>query len=92
MDLGSSARYQLTRKEGGRTKTIYVPVRAVAEIGDRTGHWREVRELLKEMSEFSRGVFPSVVAKPSASPGRTGSGSSSSGGAIPRKSRTTRRS
>ena len=92
VDLGSSVRYQLTRKEGGRTKTIYVPARAAAEIGGWTGRWREVREILREMSEFSRGAFPSVVAKPSASPARTGSGSSSSGGANQRKSRTTRRS
>ena len=92
VDLGSSVRYQLTRKEDGRTKTVYVPLRAAEEVGDWTGRWREVRELLREMSEFSRGVFPSVVAKPSASPARTGSGSSSSGGANQRKSRTTRRS
>ena len=46
--------YQLTRKEDGRTKTIYVPRRASAEVSDWTGRWRQVRELLKEMSEFSR--------------------------------------
>ena len=88
VDLGSSIRYQLTRKEDGRTKTIYVPARAAKEIGDWTGRWREVRELLKELSEFSRGVFPSVVAKPA----RTDRGSSPSGGGSRRKSRTTRSS
>ena len=92
VDLGSSVHYQLTRKEEGRTKTIYVPARAAEEIGDWTGRWREVRELLKEMSEFSRGVFPSIVAKPGAKPARTGRGSSSSRAASRRKSRTTRRS
>lgn len=89
VDLGSSVRYQLTRKEDGRTKTIYVPVRAAAEVGDWTGRWREVRELLKEMSEFSRGVFPSLLEKPSAKPAPTGSGSSSSKAAGRRKNRTT---
>ena len=88
VDLGSSVRYQLTRKEDGRTKTIYVPARAAEEIGDWTGRWREVRELLRVLSEFSRGVFPSVVAKPE----RTGRGSSPSGGGSRRKSRTTRSS
>ena len=88
VDLGSSVRYQLTRKEDGRTKTIYVPARAAEEIGDWTGRWREVRELLKEMSEFSRGVFPSVVAKPA----HTDRGSSLSGGGSRRKSRTTKSS
>ena len=88
VDLGSSVRYQLTRKEEGRTKTIYVPARAAKEVGDWTGRWREVRELLKELSEFSRGVFPSLVAKPA----RTGRGSSPSGVGSRRKSRTTKRS
>ena len=88
VDLGSSVRYQLTRKEDGRTKTVYVPARAAEEIGDWTGRWREVRELLRELSEFSRGVFPSVVAKSA----RTGRGSSPLGGGSRRKSRTTRSS
>ena len=32
VNLGSSVRYQLTRKEDGRTKTIYVPRRALAGV------------------------------------------------------------
>ena len=40
IDLGTSVRYQLTRKEDGRTKTIYVPQRAAAEVADWTGRWR----------------------------------------------------
>ena len=36
IDLGTSVRYQLTRKEDGRTKTIYVPQRAAAEVADWT--------------------------------------------------------
>ena len=83
VDLGPSVRYQLTRKEEGRTKTIYVRTRAAKEVGDWTGRWREVRELLKELGEFSRGVFPSVKAKPA----RTDRGSSPSGGGSRRKSR-----
>lgn len=84
VDLGSSVRYQLTRKEDGRTKTVYVPSRAAEEVADWTGRWREVRELLKEMSEFSRGVFPSLLAKPTI----TGRGSSLSRAVGQRKSRT----
>lgn len=85
VDLGSSVRYQLTRKEDGRTKTVYVPSRAAEEVADWTGRWREVRDLLKEMSEFSRGVLPSLLAKPAT----TGRGSSPSGAACRRRSRTT---
>lgn len=87
VDLGSSVRYQLTRKEDGRTKTVYVPRRAAEEVGDWTGRWREVRELLAELAEFSRGEFASLVEKPK----RGGRGSSSSTGAHRRGSRTTAR-
>src|SRR5574344_1303944 len=81
IDLGTSVRYQMTRKEDGRTKTIYVPQRAAAEVADWTGRWRQVRELLKELSEFSRQKFPGLLEKS----GRGGSGSLSSGGEGPRK-------
>ena len=87
IDLGTSVRYQMTRKEDGRTKTIYVPQRAAAEVADWTGRWRQVRELLKELSEFSRQKFPGLLEKS----GRGGSGSSSSGGEGPRKGLTTKR-
>jgi len=92
VDLGSSVRYQLTRKEEGRTKTLYVPARAAEEIADWTGRWREAHVLLREMSEFSRGVFPSIVAKPVSKEARGASGSSGSRAGSPRKSRTTRSS
>lgn len=90
VDLGSSVRYQLTRKEDGRTKTVYVPLRE-EEVGDWTGRWREVRELLAELAEFSRGEFASLVEKPLAKPKRGGRGSLSSTGALRRGSRTTAR-
>ena len=84
IDLGTSVRYQMTRKEDGRTKTIYVPQRAAAEVADWTGRWRQVRELLKELSEFSRQEFPGLLEKPATKKsGRGGSGSSSSGGEGP---------
>ena len=92
IDLGTSVRYQMTRKEDGRTKTIYVPQRAAAEVADWTGRWRQVRELLKELSEFSRQEFPGLLEKPATKKsGRGGSGSSSSGGEGPRKGLTTKR-
>lgn len=90
VSLGSSVRYQLTRKEGGKTKTAYVPARAAKEVGDWTGRWREAHSLLKEMGEFSRGVFPSIVAKPVPKGGRGGSASSCPGGGRPRRSRTSK--
>lgn len=92
VDLGSSVRYQLTRKEGGKTKTLYVPARAAEEIADWTGRWREARSLLRELSEFSRGVFPSIVSRPGPGKARGGSDSSGSRGGRPRKSRTARSS
>lgn len=85
VNLGSSIRYQLTRKVKGRTKTVYVPSGAAEEVADWTGRWRDVRNLLKEMSEFSRRVFPSMLAKTKA----TGKGSSPSRAAVQRKSLTT---
>lgn len=83
--------YQLTRKEDGRTKTIYVPRRASAEVSDWTGRWRQVRELLKEMSEFSRRQFPGLLEKPPAKSARGGGSRSGSGGADPRKGRITKK-
>ena len=92
VDLGTSVRYQLTRKEDGRTKTVYVPRHAAAEVADWTGRWRQVRELLKELSEFSRREFPGLLEKPAPKKSvRGGSGSSSSGGARLRKGPTTKR-
>ena len=92
IDLGTSVRYQLTRKEDGRTKTIYVPRHAAAEVADWTGRWRQVRELLKELSAFSRREFPGLLERPAPKKsGRGGGGSSSSGGEGPRKGLTTKR-
>ena len=92
IDLGTSVRYQLTRKEDGRTKSIYFPRHAAAEVADWTWRWRQVRELLKELSAFSRQEFPGLLEKPARKKsGRGGGGSSSSGGEGPRKGPTTKR-
>lgn len=91
VDLGTSVRHQLTRKEDGKTKTTYVPQRASEEVADWTGRWRKVRELLKELSEFSRGQLPSLLEKPQTKSAGRDSGGSSSKVAPRARVRTTKR-
>ncbi len=86
---GGSVRRQLTRKESERTRTTYVPARAASEAEDWTRRWREVRELLWELSRFSRERFPALLEK-SAEPARGASGRSR-GRAASRRGRRTGR-
>lgn len=62
VDLKNSVRYQLTHKVEGRTKTVYIPSQAVAEVEDWVKRWKEVKNLLKELNDSSRSILPSVLA------------------------------
>lgn len=64
VNLGTTVRYQLTRKEEGRTKTVYVPRSAAETVEEWTNRWKEVRTLLRELGEFTRTVLPSMVTRP----------------------------
>ena len=64
VNLGTTVRYQLTRKEEGRTKTVYVPRLAAETVVEWTNRWKEVRTLLRELGEFTRAILPSMVMPP----------------------------
>ena len=51
---GGSEHWQLTDKEGGKTRTLYVPARHVAEVTEALALWKEVRAALKDLSSASR--------------------------------------
>ena len=62
VNLKNSVRYQLTHKVEGRTKTVYIPFQAVAEVEDWVNRWKEVKNHLKELNDSSRSILPSVLA------------------------------
>lgn len=64
VSLGTSVRYQLTRKEEGRTKTVYVPRPVADTVMEWTNRWKEVRTLLRELGEFTRAILPSMATRP----------------------------
>ena len=66
VNLGATVRYQLTRKEEGRTKTVYVPLTAAETVAEWTNRWKEVRTLLRELGEFTRAILPSMAMHPAA--------------------------
>ena len=62
--LGGSTRYQLTRKEDGRTRTVYVPGAAAETVTDWTNRWKEVRTILRQLGEFTRNILPTLLVRP----------------------------
>ena len=57
---GSAAHWHLTRKVNGRTQTLYVPMSSIEEVRDWIQRWREVKSLLKELSDCSRSILMSA--------------------------------
>ncbi len=47
----------LTKKSGGKTKTVYVPVNMVAEVGKWTKEYKKVKELLKEIDAIGERII-----------------------------------
>ena len=51
---GGSEHWQLTDNEGGKTRTLYVPARRVAEVTEVLALWKEVRSAMRELSSAAR--------------------------------------
>lgn len=49
--------YILTKNSGGKTKSIYVPVDMVKEVGKWTREYKRIKELIKEIDELSEVVI-----------------------------------
>ena len=84
---GGSEHWQLTDKEGGKTRTMYVPARHVAEVTEALTLWKEVRAALKELSSAARAAFANAFAgeRAGAPRGRPRSGSASTCGSSGRR-------
>ena len=48
--------HTLTRKERGKTVSVYVPKHLVQEVGRWTKEWKRLRRLLAEVSELSERI------------------------------------
>mgnify|MGYP001768358984 CR=1 FL=1 len=51
---GDAARWQLTDRPAGKTRTLYVPAERAEEVSEWTANWKRAKALLKELSEASR--------------------------------------
>ncbi len=61
---GGSEHWQLTDKVDGRSRTLYVPARHVAEVTASIELWRQVRQGLKELSAAAREAYANAFAGP----------------------------
>lgn len=61
---GGSEHWQLTDKVDGKSRTLYVPARHVAEVTASIELWRRVRQGLKELSAAAREAYASAFAGP----------------------------
>lgn len=84
--VGNSLRMTVTDKAGGKTRTLFVPAARQEEVARWTANWKEVRALLKGLSELQRAEFRASEGQGSP---RSGAATSARG-AGPRGSRTAR--
>ena len=59
---GGSEHWQLTDKVDGKSRTLYVPARHVAEVTASIELWRQVRQSLKELSAAAREAYANAFA------------------------------
>ena len=59
---GGSEHWQLTDKVDGKSRTLYVPARHVAEVTASIELWKRVRQGLKELSAAARDAYANAFA------------------------------
>ena len=91
---GGSEHWQLTDKADGKTRTMYVPARHVAEVTEALTLWKEVRSAMKDLSSTAREAFANAFAEErvGAPRGRPRSGSANTCGLSERRTRASRAS
>ncbi|MCF6177625.1 MAG: hypothetical protein L3J71_17860 [Victivallaceae bacterium] len=47
----------LTKRENGKTKTIYIPVKMVKEVGEWSREYKKIKELIREIDQLSEKVI-----------------------------------
>ena len=60
---GGSEHWQLTDKVDGKSRTLYVPARHVAEVTESIELWKRVRRELKELSTAAREAYANAFAE-----------------------------
>lgn len=55
--VGNSLRMTVTDRVDGRTRTLFVPASAQEEVARWNANWKEMRELLRSLSELQREEF-----------------------------------
>ena len=60
---GGSEHWQLTDKVDGKSRTLYVPARHVAEVTASIELWKRVRQGLKELSAAARDAYANAFAE-----------------------------
>ena len=60
---GGSEHWQLTDKVDGKSRTLYVPARHVAEVTASIELWKRVRQGLKELSAAAREAYANAFAE-----------------------------
>ena len=53
----------LTKREKGKTKTIYIPVDMVEEVGEWSQEYKKLKELISEIDQLSEKVIAGVKAR-----------------------------
>lgn len=85
--VGNSLRMTVTDKADGRTRTLFVPAARQEEVARWSANWKEVRAVLKELSELQRAEFRASEGQESPPSGAA----TSARGGVPRGSRTAKR-
>jgi len=57
---GHSSRY-LTDKAGGRTRTLYIPLKRLTEVNAWNQQHKKVRQLISELSEIQRAILVAEI-------------------------------
>ena len=60
--VGNSLRMTVTDRVDGTTRTLFVPADRQEEVARWNGSWKEMREILRSLSELQRKVESGVVA------------------------------
>ena len=55
--VGNSLRMTVTDRVGGKTRTLFVPSEMQEEVARWNANWKELRELLRRVSELKRTEF-----------------------------------
>lgn len=53
----------LTKRENGKTKTIYIPVDMVSEVGEWSKQYKKTKELIHEIDQLSEKIIASTKAR-----------------------------